>query len=318
MFAKQGEGVNRIATFLTMVLVIGVLAACGGNDAPAPDVTTGGENGADIAPPPADPSPEPALPLDEDGAQVVATVNGEEITLTEFERAFNRNQLQTVTASYDALAAAVLQTLVEQALIDQAAKEMGITVSQAEIEAEYQATRALVTDDESWNSWLEANLFTEEEFRESLRDALITQRVRDAITSEEEAITVMQVHARHILVSTAQDAENVMQRLNAGEDFAALAAELSSDVTTREQGGDLGWFSRNELLTPELAEAAFNLEPDQITGPVETMLGYHVVQTLQFGEREFTADEESDLAAFRFTAWLQSRLEDADVVRFVN
>jgi foldase protein PrsA len=318
IFAKQGDGVNRIAAFLTMVLLIGILAACGGNDAPAADVAPGGGNSADSAPPNAPPGAEPALPLDDDGGQIVATVNGEEISLTEFERAFNRNQLQTATASYDALASAVLHTLVEQTLIHQAAEEMGISISEVEIEAEYQATRALVADDESWNSWLEANLFTQEEFRASLRDALVTQRVRDAITSNDEAITVMQVRARHILVGTAQDAENVLQRLNTGEDFSALAAELSSDVTTREQGGDLGWFGPNDLLTPELADAAFRLEPEQIAGPVETMLGYHVVQTLEFGEREFAADEESDLAAIRFTTWLQSRLDDADVVRFVN
>jgi hypothetical protein len=95
--------------------------------------------------------------------------------------------------------------------------------------------------------WLAENNYTQDEFRASLRAMLVTARVRDAVTKVLPA-TVRQVHARHILVSTEPEAKKTLERLQAGEDFAALARELSRDVTSAEQGGDLGWFTQDELL----------------------------------------------------------------------
>ncbi len=97
-----------------------------------------------------------------------------------------------------------------------------------------------------------------------------------------------QVRARHILLRTDQrsveDArallEQARQRVEQGEDFAALATELSEDTGTKAQGGDLGFFGRGRMV-PEFEDAAFSTEPGQLAGPIETPFGVHLLQVME-------------------------------------
>ncbi len=88
-----------------------------------------------------------------------------------------------------------------------------------------------------------------------------------------------QVHARHILVATQAEAEAIFGRLEAGEDFAVLAAELSLDTSNKDEGGDLGWFGRGMMVAPFEA-AAFTGEVGLYPFPVETDFGFHVIEIL--------------------------------------
>lgn len=290
------------------ILVLLLAAACSsdGDDTPA---TTAPQ-------PTIQTTAEPALPLNEDGEQLVARVNGEAITLNEFQRAFDRRHQDG--ASYDAVANLVLNTLIEQIIINQAATEMGITISNADIQAEYEQARATLPDDSAWQDWLAANQFADEqEYLDTLPDTLITQRIQMEIIQPTTG-PVEQVRARHILVETEDEAREVFARLDAGEDFAALAAEYSLDVTTRDQGGDLGWFDRDDLLTPELTQVAFSLNPGERTGPIQTMLGYHIVETLEAGQREVSDQERVQQNIDQFITWLDSRRESASIERYIN
>lgn len=296
----------------SLVFIVLMLAACSGG---------GGEPAAQAANPPRN---EPtsiaqsALPLNGEGLQIVATVNGDSITLDEFNVAFERLRNQSTMANYSDIAANVMDMLIEQHLINQSASEMNITVSDAEVDTQIQEYRSLVDNDAAWQEWLQVNGFTEEQLRESVRDDLITKRLIETVTEVEAGMVIAEVNARHILVETEEEANAILARLNNGEDFGALAAELSKDITTREQGGDLGWFTRDGLLTPELAEAAFQLQPNQITGPIQTMLGYHIIQMLAVNEREARVEEQSFLTAEQFTNWLQVLLEDAVIERYIQ
>jgi foldase protein PrsA len=295
-----------------IALVALSLVACSGGDSKASSGDTNSQS------PNVQSEPIPALPVSETGDQIVATVNGQPITLTEFEREFSRKQLLTETASYDALADAVLSTRIEQVLIAQAAAEMDVAVSEEEIDAELVDFKSFVPDEQSWQSWLDENMYTAEEFRQTVRESLITGKMRDIITHVDDSTQVPEVLARHILVNSADEANNILTRLNNGEDFATLAAAYSTDVTTRESGGDLGWFIREDLLTPELADVAFQLEPGQTAGPVQTMLGFHIIQTLEVGQRSATSEEQPTIAESQFNNWLQTLVDSAVIERHIN
>ncbi|MBL8154745.1 MAG: peptidylprolyl isomerase [Anaerolineae bacterium] len=293
---------------LLSVIFLLLLAACGA----APPDSTIPTNPA--SPPTAAPSPG-ELPTTEDGVAVVARVNGEAITLPEFERALARRQQEGFpAASMDALRQDVLNQLIEQTLIIQGAKAQNLVVDDAQLQAELQSQVELAGGQQGWESWLGTNLYTADEFSEVLRSVLTSNKVRDSLTTDLEG-NVRQVHARHILLRTEAEAQAAMSRLQAGEDFAAVAMDLSQDETTRQSGGDLGWFTPEELLAPELAQVAFSLQPGQMGGPVASELGYHVVQTIEFADLPVEADRRVYIAQNRFENWLRPLFDNAVIER---
>jgi peptidyl-prolyl cis-trans isomerase C len=86
---------------------------------------------------------------------------------------------------------------------------------------------------------------------------------------------VPEIHARHILLPTEAEAKAALARIKNGEDFAKVATELSKDPGG--EGGDLGWFTKDRMV-PEFAEAAFKLEPGQVSEPVKTQFGWHIIK----------------------------------------
>ncbi|MBN9455659.1 MAG: peptidylprolyl isomerase [Bosea sp.] len=92
-----------------------------------------------------------------------------------------------------------------------------------------------------------------------------------AMAPEEEA------HARHILVETEDQAKAVVDRLKKGEDFAKVAADVSKDPGSGKEGGDLGWFTKDRMV-PEFAEAAFKLKKGEVSAPVKSQFGWHVIK----------------------------------------
>jgi parvulin-like peptidyl-prolyl isomerase len=103
--------------------------------------------------------------------------------------------------------------------------------------------------------------------------------------------TTEQVQARHILVETTEEAQDILDQLRAGADFAALAAEFSIDEGNKEQGGDLGWFSRGQMV-PEFEQAAFGGEIGLYPTPVETQFGHHVLEVLAREDRPYDPETE--------------------------
>lgn len=118
--------------------------------------------------------------------------------------------------------------------------------------------------------------FTEEDFRTQMEGSLYREKLEEAIKADVPT-TAEQVHARHILLATREEAEAALARLNEGEEFEALAAELSQDTMTKEDGGDLGWFPRGQMLL-EFEEAAFAMQPGELSDIVETSAGFHIIR----------------------------------------
>jgi len=261
----------------------------------------------------------PSLPLNQNGVPIVARVNGTDITQTEFDRALARSSALGATTSYDAFAELVLNTLIEQALINQAATEMGITVTEEEISAEIAELRALVPDDTAWQAWLTENQFENEaEYRLITRDSLITQKVQAQIIQPVEG-SITEIHARHILVEEESLAQSLATLLKNGDaEFGQMAAEYSKDVTTREQGGDLGWFTADVLIVPQLAEFALSLPVNTVSDPFLTELGYHIVEVLETRTRATSDSESVQDSQNQFESWLNSQYQNATIERFLN
>ena len=121
--------------------------------------------------------------------------------------------------------------------------------------------------------------------RRALRDAYFDLKIYEAVTEAEakkiydekigQVKPEQEVHARHILVETEAEAKDVAERLKKGEDFAALAKEKSKDPGA--EGGDLGFFTRGQMVKP-FEEAAFALDVGQISEPVQSPFGWHVIK----------------------------------------
>jgi len=86
---------------------------------------------------------------------------------------------------------------------------------------------------------------------------------------------VKSINASHILVPNTREAEGIMIRLSKGEDFADLAKRFSR-CPSKSKGGNLGWFSKGEMV-PEFEAACFGAQKGQIVGPVKTQFGYHII-----------------------------------------
>ncbi len=120
-----------------------------------------------------------------------------------------------------------------------------------------------------------------------LMGALLQHAGRTAVTDQalhqvyDQAIKQMgpeqEVRARHILVSTEAEAKEIEAELKKGADFATLAKEKSKDPSAKTDGGDLGWFTKDQLV-PEVAEVAFKLDKGQISDPIHTQFGWHIIQ----------------------------------------
>lgn len=173
--------------------------------------------------------------------------------------------------------------LIGRALVDLAAEESRIELDHSDFESR-------------WNDWLaepgtrariEAGEVTEEELRERLATlVLLDQLTWNGLTPPEQEQLLRQtfernerefeqLHLRHIVVESRKDADDVVQRLVAGVEFAGLARRFSLDPLTRDQGGDLGWKGRRDL-SEDLRAFVFQLPVGAASPPVASPAGWHI------------------------------------------
>jgi len=204
----------------------------------------------------------------------------------------------------------VLQWLIDQVLIEQAADARGIRVSDQEIEAALKAMQG--NDPERFKSWLAANAFTMDELRAQVRYDLLTAAMRDLITSQVPR-EVEQIHVRHILTSEESTAQRAVQALRAGANFIALARQVSEDVTTRSSGGDLGFLPRG-VMPPTFDKVAFAMKPGEISDVVRSEFGFHVIQVVEIDPALRVPDELWPVVQERaFATWLDEQRAQADI-----
>lgn len=168
--------------------------------------------------------------------------------------------------------------------------------------------------DQFVNSIKEDTGYTESDLRVMIRKQLLKEKVTEAITAD-LATSGEQVWVRHILVATEEEAKQVIDRLNKGESFAELAKELSTDTGSAQNGGLYDWFGPGKMVAP-FEEAAYALNVGEISQPVKTDYGYHVIQLLGKENRPFTQEQIDSARTKAYDDWLTQAKEAADVVTY--
>ncbi|MHC1770810.1 MAG: peptidylprolyl isomerase [Flexilinea sp.] len=167
--------------------------------------------------------------------------------------------------------------------------------------------RQHVDDQFASNTYFSKEFFTKQLYYELLKDK-VTASLTEGISTEADM-----VWARHILVATADEAQSVIDRYNAGEDWAVLAAELSSDTSTKDNAGDVGWFMRGSMVEA-FENAAFEQEVGTISqAPVETSYGFHVIQIIAHEVRPMTSTDRENAISNAYNTWLAAAKEKLDV-----
>jgi len=145
---------------------------------------------------------------------------------------------------------------------------------------------------------------SEQEYRELVAVELLREKLRQAL-AEKVPTTAEQVHARHILLDSEEEAKKVLEELKAGADFAELARKYSKDEDTKENGGDLGWFPKGEW-EPAFDAVAFSLKVGEISDVVRTSRGYHIIKVEGHEmNRELDPDYLAQKRAAALDEWLQ-------------
>ena len=256
---------------------------------------------------------------------VAARVNGQDISLAVFQKQFFQFKVALSDQKIDlnteegraALAQVrlqVLNSLIELALIEQAASRMGIAITDDQLNTRVRETIAAGGGDEKFQAWLVESGISLEEFRDQLRAEMLTESVIHQITNAVSDKTE-QVHARHILLGSEDKAQEALRRVQAGEDFATVAREMSVDDITRTEGGDLGFFPKGMLSVPrEVEDAAFALQPGQVSGVVRSPYGFHIIQVVERqSDRVLQPDVYQAMKQKSFDEWLQRERATAQV-----
>ncbi len=260
---------------------------------------------------------------------VVASVDSEKITKDEF---------------YDSLVKAngnqILDSLIAQKIIKLESAKQNIVVSEAEIQTELNKYYDYYGGEQAFIDTIQANGHTIDEVKEDTATNLqVKKLMAPNITVSEEDIQAYfeenqdsfaqpeQVKASHILVDSAEKANEVKAKLDGGADFAQLAQEYSTDTSNKDSGGDLGYFERDTMVE-EFEEAAFSLGVGAISAPVQTEYGYHIINVTDkkaAQEPNYEASKEGirntlldEKISDEYSAWMDGLYQQYNVQNYLS
>jgi peptidyl-prolyl cis-trans isomerase C len=258
---KPSSRLLRIAVSVCAAVAISSLAYAQA-PAPAPKPIQAQPAQAPAGKPPAQKPAQAAATSPKD--PVVATVNGQPIYLSELEVAQQALPPQYRNMPLASVFPALLDRIVDSKLVVADGKKNKIDADPA-----FKRRLAFVEDQVIQDYWLQkevAKRITQERLQQRYQEKL------KSMPAEEE------VHARHILVATEAEAKDLLAELKKGTAFDKLAREKSTDKASGAEGGDLGWFKRNDMVK-EFSDAAFALKKGELSdAPIKTQFGYHVVK----------------------------------------
>jgi parvulin-like peptidyl-prolyl isomerase len=156
--------------------------------------------------------------------------------------------------------------------------------------------------------------FEEADFRKYVLNSLLQKKVFEELTKDITADQEM-VWARHILVATEPEARLVLTKLSEGEDWTDLAAKMSTDTSNSANGGDLGWFGRGQMVE-EFETAAYALKIGEVSEPVKSEFGYHIIQVIGHEVRTLSADELNTIKSAAYSKVIEQAKTEATIKKF--
>lgn len=225
--------------------------------------------------------------------EYVAKINDTLITQDELDEALNKQY-----------GAATLSTLITDKVVALEAEKQKVTSTEADIEAQVKKLEEQYGGEEGLNSALQSSNMTLEDLKASMTTYVLSTKmiekgldtsdeVLQAYLAENEATfaTEAQVQASHILVADEKTAVALKKELDEGADFAKVAKENSTDTGSAANGGDLGYFSAADMVA-EFSEAAFAMKKGEISEPVKSEYGYHIIKVTGIKEAGSTNYED--------------------------
>ncbi|MBI2263171.1 peptidylprolyl isomerase [Candidatus Berkelbacteria bacterium] len=231
-----------------------------------------------------------------------AFINGRPLFLTEFYRHkkyvlyFSSQTKQTPPSDKE-----ILDTLIKDDLIRRESAKKGIRIASAEVESTFEQIAKDKGGKEQILKVLEGLYkMKESDFKRLIKKRIYEERFRSEV--------LVNVKARHIMMGSESEANEILEKVKKGEDFAELAKKFSKDASTKDKGGDLGWFSR-DTYPAELEGPAFELKAGEVyPKPSKSPLGWHVIKT---EERRGSID-------LNFNQWFSATKQKSVVWRLVD
>ncbi len=282
---------------------------------------------------------------DEEG--LVAKVNGQVISIEEYEARYNvirdsykrqygedflSNVRQDGRTEEERIKEEVLDELILTKIIEEEAGEMNITLTNEEVDNNFNQWKEQLGGDEALDNYLVENSIEVEVLKQSLSSPLLVKKYETVKTAEIEVgeseiesyyeankNDLVKVRARHILLKTEEEANKVLIDLKKGKDFADLAIDKSIDYGSAKDGGDLGYFSKGEWVK-DFEEQVFTLEKGELSPVIKTEIGYHIV---------YVEDKKEDIDSLRediiekikeekYLADLQKKVNSAKIKKYEN
>ncbi|MEH6995036.1 peptidylprolyl isomerase [Neobacillus drentensis] len=263
-----------------------------------------------------------SLALSKDKA--IAKINGEAISKDELYDVMEKQY-----------GAATVEQLIADKIVASEAKKQKITISDEELNKEVDKLKESYGGEEVFEQVLASNNTTVDVLKEDLKNYLTMRKLIEPqieITDEELKTyfdenkdslgEAEQVKASHILIKDESTAKEIKQKLADGADFAELAKEYSTDEGSKENGGELGFFPRGTMVT-EFEDVAFSLPINEISEPVKSDYGYHIIKVEEKKEakeanfddskasiKETLIDEKMES---EYTTWLEEKKKDYDI-----
>jgi len=183
----------------------------------------------------------------------------------------------------------IINKLITESLIEKEMEETGLLISDEEIQENIDKYKDSLGGEESYQDFISNNKLTEDYFKENIRKTLLLEKHKEYVKDNfniddgealkyfnENKEDLVEIKASHILFSNEDDAKRVKADLDKGGNFEEIAKKESLDSVSAINGGDLGYFSRGNMI-PEFEDKAFSLNVGEISNVLKTEVGYHII-----------------------------------------